>query len=193
MSFTNTDVSKDRLLEKSVECDICRQWLGYCLLARDFDKRVDFWEANKDHIETHSNEIAAQIRKEDAAEQDAREKAEVSEREARQSFGKATLSGKPPEQVVSGAPAPVDPQTGMHKDYWVLPAEDRAKGFIRPVRTSYIHEKCGSSTRMNIAIAETYARNPGYYGRTFCASCGGHYPVGSEGEFHWPDGSKVGS
>jgi hypothetical protein len=117
----------------------------------------------------------------------------VDEREARQSFGKATLSGKPPEQIVTGAPAPVDPTTGMHKDYWVLPAEDRAKGFIRPVRTSYIHEKCGSSTRMNVAIAETYARNPGYYGRTFCCACGEHYPVGVDGEFVWPDGTKVGS
>src|SRR4051794_8569721 len=47
---------------------------------------------------------------------------------------KVTLSGRLPEEWGSGAPAPIDPATGMHKDYWVLSAEERAKGFVRPVR-----------------------------------------------------------
>lgn len=110
------------------------------------------------------------------------------------SFKKATLSGQPPCEDYKGpAPCPIDDTTGMHKDYWVLPEEDRARGFVRPVRLTYIHEKCSASTRMNRAIAETYAANPRYYGATFCSRCGNHYPVGENGEFVWEDGSKVGT
>ena len=80
---------------------------------------------------------------------------------------------------------------GQHKDYWVLPKEERDKGFIRPVRQTYIHEKCGTATSMSLGIAETYARDPSFYGSTFCCGCGNHYPVV---EFNW-DGTteKVGS
>lgn len=52
---------------------------------------------------------------------------------------------------------------------------------------------CGTITRMGPAIAETYARDPGYYGSTFCVRCGGHFPVGADGEFAWLDGSMVGT
>lgn len=107
---------------------------------------------------------------------------------------RATLSGRPPEEIVAGAPAPIDPATGMHRDYWVLPDEERAKGFARPVRDSYRHEKCGTVTTMGRKLAETYARDPNYYGATFCCACRGHFPVGESGEFTWaPDGSKVGT
>jgi hypothetical protein len=43
-------------------------------------------------------------------------------------------------------------------------------------------------------IAETYARQPGFYGATFCCGCGKHLPVGRDGEFVW-DGTdeKVGT
>jgi hypothetical protein len=77
--------------------------------------------------------------------------------------------------------------------YLVLPSDQRAKGFIRPVRRSYIHQVCGAVTTMSQAIAETYARQPGFYGTTFCAHCSRHLPVGPAGEFVWEDGSKVGS
>lgn len=77
--------------------------------------------------------------------------------------------------------------------YLVLSAEERAKGFVRPVRRSYVHQPCGSVTTMSQAIAETYARNPGFYGSTYCATCRKHRPVGPDGEFTWEDGSKVGS
>jgi hypothetical protein len=75
-----------------------------------------------------------------------------------------------------------------------MSAEERARGFVRPVRLSYRHEKCGGVTSMPVAIAETYAVNPGYYGSTFCCSCGGYYPVGVNGEFVWEGTTeKVGS
>lgn len=53
---------------------------------------------------------------------------------------------------------------------------------------------CGTVTTMGVAIAETYAREPRFYGGTFCVSCGVHLPVGADGEFVWePDGSRVGT
>ena len=67
--------------------------------------------------------------------------------------------------------------------------EERAKGFIRPVRQSYIHEKCRVVTRMGLALAETYARDPYFYSGTFCCGCGTHFPVGEDGEFLW-DGTN---
>jgi hypothetical protein len=73
--------------------------------------------------------------------------------------------------------------------YLVLSDEERAKGFVRPVRTSYVHVPCGAVTTMGQAIAETYARDPGFYGSTYCTSCAKHRPVGAEGEFIWDDGS----
>ena len=132
---------------------------------------------------------------------------------------------------------------GQNKKYLVLSEEERAKGFVRPVRTKYIHlgrkmegtliryEKpkvengktyigyfklkglsggplvteeeyqeikkgkrvrgCGSVTVMGQALAETYARDPKFYGSTFCCGCGTHKPVS---EFVW-DGTdeEVGS
>ena len=84
----------------------------------------------------------------------------------------------------------IDPATGMQKAYVVLSEEERAKGFIRPVRRSYLHEKCGAETTMGLALAETYAADPSFYSGTFCAGCGTHFPVA---EFKWTDGEVVGS
>lgn len=88
----------------------------------------------------------------------------------------------------------IDPQTGQQKGYVVLSDEERAKGFVRPVRTSYVHETCGAVTRMGLALAETYARQPDFYTGTFCCACRAHFPVGPSGEFVW-DGTtdKVGT
>lgn len=131
----------------------------------------------------------------------------------------------------------------QNKKYLVLSEEERRKGFVRPVRLSYIHvgppgpkfkplrdltdeEKeryrnygyvkyeaypesflpltgsfwtqarldkvgkgCGVVTKMDQAIAETYAKDPKFYGSTYCCGCGFHIPVGAEGEFIWDDGS----
>jgi hypothetical protein len=38
---------------------------------------------------------------------------------------------------------------------------------------------------MGLAIAETYAANPGFYGSTYCTGCSMHRPVA---EFVWLDG-----
>ena len=88
----------------------------------------------------------------------------------------------------------IDPKTGMQKDYVVLAEEERAKGFVRPVRRSYKHRKCGVVTTMGQTLAETYARDPYFYSGTFCCGCSAHFPVGPEGEFFW-DGTdeKVGT
>lgn len=77
--------------------------------------------------------------------------------------------------------------------YLVLSEQDRARGFVRPVRRSYVHQTCGAVTTMAQVIAETYAREPGFYGATYCTTCRMHRPVGAGGEFVWEDGSKVGT
>jgi hypothetical protein len=78
--------------------------------------------------------------------------------------------------------------------YLVLSESERAAGFVRPLRESYIHEACGQVTTMNRAIAETYARQPDFYGATYCTTCHKHSPVGADGEFVWlVDRSKVGT
>lgn len=126
----------------------------------------------------------------------------------------------------------------LHASYIVLTEEERARGFVRPVRQSYRHDGprgpvyelrdltpeeqvryaqfnyakfevfpesespksgrfwtqvdldaigkgCGATTTMSLAIAETYARDPAFYGSTYCATCGKHFPVGERGEFTW--------
>lgn len=129
----------------------------------------------------------------------------------------------------------------QNEAYLVLSEEERAKGFVRPVRRSYVHvgrpgpkfplldlteeqrksfgdefakyEKypeslspavgrfweqkeidavgkgCGAVTTMAVPLAETYARDPGFYGATYCVGCQMHRPVGKEGEFVW-DGTN---
>jgi hypothetical protein len=92
--------------------------------------------------------------------------------------------------------------------YLVLSTEERAKGFVQPVRTSYRHigrlqqletddgrpshqvrvGGCGAVTTMGPAIAETYARDPWFYGGTFCVTCSKHRPLD---EFIWLDGEPM--
>lgn len=134
----------------------------------------------------------------------------------------------------------INPRTGQQRGYVVLSAEERAKGFVRPVRRSYVHvgiagptfplrdltaqeietygeygyvkyeeypegqrpslgrfwtqreldlvgRGCGVETTMGQALAETYARQPDFYGATFCVGCRVHRPVGVDGEFVWSD------
>lgn len=50
---------------------------------------------------------------------------------------------------------------------------------------------CGTETIMGRALSETYARDPSFYGATFCCQCNRHLPVG---EFVWSaDSETVGS
>lgn len=93
---------------------------------------------------------------------------------------------------------PQDPRLGhgydrepqdQHEVYLVLSEEERAKGFTRPLYRAYIHHdpECGAVTTMGLALCETYARDPSFYGATYCARCRLHRPVGREGEFTWVD------
>lgn len=75
--------------------------------------------------------------------------------------------------------------------YLVLSDEERAKGFVRPVRNAYVHRTCGSVTKMGTRLSETYARDPKFYGATYCCACQMHLPVA---EFRWDGTSEdVGS
>lgn len=158
---------------------------------------------------------------------------------------------------------PNDPRLGHGSDdtpapqnetYLVLSPEERAKGFLRPLRRSYIHNGrdltpnplrdltpdeqdryplatygylkaevlgtypcddpaceateherlrfwtqkdfnsltgCGATTTMGLELCETYARDPKFYGATYCVGCSMHRPVA---EFVWAeDGQRVGS
>ena|SRR3990172_12347011 len=85
----------------------------------------------------------------------------------------------------------INPASGMQKGYVVLCPDELAKGYVRPVRRSYKHIKCGTVTMMGEALAATYARDPKFYAGTYCVGCRTHFPVA---EFTWePDGSVVGS
>jgi len=80
---------------------------------------------------------------------------------------------------------------GQHKNYVILCDDERAKGFVRPYRDKYIHNKCGVETRMGQKLSETYARDPSFYSHTFCCGCNAHLPVS---EFRWSaDNEEVGS
>lgn len=98
-----------------------------------------------------------------------------------------TTSGRPVDVVRAEQTEPV----GQHKDYIVLCPDERAKGFVRPFRNTYKHITCGAVTTMGQALSETYARDPSFYGATFCVHCNRHLPVS---EFVWTaDGETVGS
>jgi hypothetical protein len=109
------------------------------------------------------------------------------------------MQNEPETTLVNGSPVTpdhreIDQSTGMQNGYVVLSAYERSKGFVRPVRRSYVHVKCGGATTMAQELAETYARDPKFYGGTYCAICRAHFPVGINGEFTW-DGTneKVGT
>lgn len=92
---------------------------------------------------------------------------------------------------------PDDPRLGHGSDttpgpqneaYLVLSEEERAKGFTRPYRDSYVHTVCGVLTKMGRALSETYAREPKFYGSTYCVGCSMHKPVS---EFYWSKDREV--
>lgn len=98
-----------------------------------------------------------------------------------------TTDGRSPE----AARASQTNETGQHASYIVLCDSERAKGFVRPYRDRYQHTTCGGVTTMGRSLSETYARDPGFYGATFCCRCNAHHPVA---EFVWTaDGQQVGS
>lgn len=84
--------------------------------------------------------------------------------------------------------------------YLVLSKAERKKGWVRPLRQAYSHTEwdsasqhrpCRVSTRMGLALSETYAKDPSFYGATYCVHCQMHLPVKC---FTWDDdGTTVGS
>jgi hypothetical protein len=108
------------------------------------------------------------------------------------------MSDAPRRTLTDGSPVTADhrelKENGQQKAYVVLAEEERAKGFVRPVRRTYVHLICRSETTMGQALAETYARDPYFYSGTFCCGCGKHFPVGEDGEFVWKGtNEKVGT
>lgn len=100
------------------------------------------------------------------------------------------LTSDPKDPRLTHYTGPEDPAP-QAEVYLVLSEEERAKGFVRPLRRSYTHTTCGASTHMGLALCETYARDPKFYGATFCCQCSAHFPVR---DFTWDeDGEVVGS
>jgi hypothetical protein len=97
-------------------------------------------------------------------------------------------------ELTDGSPVPEDRShtrlrpNGQQEGYVVLSPEERAKGFVKPVRRSYTHRKCGVLTTMGRSLAETYARDPNFYSGTFCCGCGTHFNLD---EFDWEDGEPM--
>ncbi|AGM11259.1 hypothetical protein HHTV1_3 [Haloarcula hispanica tailed virus 1] len=57
------------------------------------------------------------------------------------------------------------------------PTTDQGE-FVQPVRSTYIHtDGCGGATTMGADLAESFARDPHQYGKTFCASCQDYFDV----------------
>lgn len=72
---------------------------------------------------------------------------------------------------------PEDPDTSVTGRYWTQEQLDLAR-------------ECGAVTSMSLALAETYARDPKFYGATYCVRCQMHRPVS---EFVWEDGTVLGT
>lgn len=70
--------------------------------------------------------------------------------------------------------------------------EDTApeENFARPLRTSYIHIKCGKTTEIGNNIAETFARDPHFFKTAHCTPCNDSFPVE---EFAWDASTRVGT
>ena len=93
---------------------------------------------------------------------------------------------------------PHDPRLGhgidegpiqQHDVYLVLSEVERSGDFVRPLQQRYLHARqlggCGAVTFMGRELSETYARDPGFYGATYCVGCRMHKAVGEQGEFYW--------
>lgn len=86
--------------------------------------------------------------------------------------------GEPPTSYVQYEPYPLRDGLALGR-FWTQAQLDK------------VGKGCGTRTVMGRALAETYAREPHFYGATYCVGCSMHLPVG---EFVW-DGTqeRVGS
>ncbi len=97
------------------------------------------------------------------------------------------LTTDPKDVRLTHYTGPEDP--GPQADvYLVLSDEELAKGYVRPYRDRYRHAKCGTVTTMGEKLSLTYARQPSFYGATYCFGCQAHFPVS---EFTWTNGGTV--
>ena len=101
---------------------------------------------------------------------------------------KTAIVGNPERDNETNEPIIETRPDGQLTGYTVLDESERAKGYVRPVRDKYVHTKCGGVTTMGRALAETYARDPKFYGATMCATCRGHFVVA---EFKWDGTDEV--
>lgn len=69
---------------------------------------------------------------------------------------------------------------GQYENYPTIDEGD----FVQQVRTTYVHEKCGTPTTMTGSLPESVARDPEAYSHTYCAGCQDHVPVE---EVHWKE------
>lgn len=106
------------------------------------------------------------------------------------------VCGKPRQLLTSSGvdprPLPVvctdDPDHAGDCTVWA-PVKSDAE--IAKARDQHVLGGCGSVTTMGRSLSETYARDPNFYGATFCVSCNKHLPVA---EFVWTaDDARVGS
>lgn len=68
---------------------------------------------------------------------------------------------------------------------------DHGSGTGRFWTAKTLSSGCGAVTHMGRELSETYARDPSFYGATYCVGCQMHKPVE---EFVWSiDGERVGS
>lgn len=155
-------------------------------------------QANYDAALKTQRELATALRAHDEVVNTAAEELQQAKREA----AAAIPVDRTARELAGGGPVTADhrdlKENGQQKGYVVLSAAERGKGFVRPYRDAYRHQTCGKITTMSREIAETYARDPGFYSGTFCTACRGHFPVGENGEFTWyemdgREGPKVGT
>lgn len=86
----------------------------------------------------------------------------------------------------SDGPPPDDFDYGEQLDdgqYENYPTVDEGE-FVQPVRERYVHDECESVTLMGRDLAESVARDPSFYSKTFCVGCGEHVPVE---DVHWKE------
>ena len=218
--------------------------------AEDAQKVIEWAESMEVKMDQVAKEIENELLEIDRTKEAMDEIREV-ENHLKRVFvdsAKERLTGKG-ELTDSPRGTPTDEQLpdGQFKDHWVLSEEERAKGFVRPVRNSYVHvgipgpthtlrdlteeqeelfgdsdyvkfeaypesehatgrfwtqaeidsisQGCGAETIMSgRGLSETYAREPQFYGSTFCTGCGDYLPVGKQGEFVWSiDETRVGT
>ena len=81
-----------------------------------------------------------------------------------------------------------DKPVEQNKAYLVLSEDEIAKGYVKPYRDTYKHLTCNTTTKMNSTISATYARDPYFYGATYCCNCMMHKPLN---EFVWENDESM--